>query len=116
MVADWQYIIDRFGGGKMIPPSGTPERLRYTYWYVAAFLALLLTGRRIHYAEANFMSLNLIALVFTRMPDQAPFFVKPLLKAIAKKAETGIHVQDERRTYSSILWSAIKNEFGVHRG
>jgi hypothetical protein len=28
-----QYIIDRYGGGRMIPPPNTPERLRYTYWY-----------------------------------------------------------------------------------
>ena len=98
----------------MIPPPGTPERLRYTYWYLVPLLALLLMGERIHYAEANIMSLNLIALVFTRLPDQAPFFVKPLLKAIAKKVETGIRVQDEGRTYSSLLRSAIKDEFGIH--
>ena len=36
------------------------------------------------------MMLNIMALVFGRMPEQAPFFIKPLLRAISKKAEQGI--------------------------
>ena len=44
---------------------------------------------RMHYSESNIMMLNIMALVFTRMPDQAPFFIKPLLRAISKKAESG---------------------------
>jgi glutathione S-transferase len=35
------------------------------------------------------MMLNIIALVFGRMPDQAPFFIKPIMRAISKKAEQG---------------------------
>lgn len=35
------------------------------------------------------MMLNVMALVFIRMPEQAPFFIKPLLKAIQKKVEQG---------------------------
>jgi hypothetical protein len=34
--------------------------------------------RRIHYAELNIMILNIMAVVFIRMLDQAPFFTKPL--------------------------------------
>lgn len=59
----------------MIPPQGTPERLRYTYW--------------LHYSESNIMMLNIMALVFRRMPEKAPFFIKPLLRAIQAKAEHG---------------------------
>jgi len=42
-----------------------------------------------HYSESNIMMLNIVALVFTRLPEVAPFFIKPLLRAIAKKAEQG---------------------------
>ena len=35
------------------------------------------------------MMLNIMALVFGRLADQAPFFIKPLLRAISKKAEQG---------------------------
>lgn len=34
--------------------------------------------------------LNIMSLVFTRMPEKAPFFIKPLLRAIQAKAEQGI--------------------------
>src|SRR5271154_4929471 len=27
-----EYLIDRHGGGRLIPPAATPERLRYAYW------------------------------------------------------------------------------------
>lgn len=72
----------------MIPASGTPERLRYTYWLV--FRCETKVTDRIHYSESNIMMLNVMALVFGRMPEQAPFFIKPLLRAISKKAEQGI--------------------------
>lgn len=39
--------------------------------------------------------LNIMALVFGRMPDQAPFFIKPLMRAISKKAEQGISLIGE---------------------
>jgi hypothetical protein len=48
--------------------------------------------RRIHFSESNIMMLNVMALVFNRMPEQAPFFMKPLLRAISKKAETGASI------------------------
>jgi hypothetical protein len=35
------------------------------------------------------MMLNIMALVFGRMPEVAPFFVKPLLKIVANKVEQG---------------------------
>jgi len=54
-----EYLVDRYGGGRLIPRIGTPERLRYTYW--------------LHYAEGSAMPPLLLKLVFdrvaaTRMP------------------------------------------------
>jgi hypothetical protein len=43
-----------------------------------------------HYSESNIVMLNIMSLVFTRMPEKAPFFIKPLLRAIQAKAEQGI--------------------------
>ncbi|MEH2298509.1 MAG: glutathione S-transferase [Nostoc sp.] len=45
-----EYIVDRYGNGRLIPPSGTPERLRYTYW--------------LHYAEGSAMPPLVMNLVF----------------------------------------------------
>ena len=47
-----EYIVDRYGNGQLIPPSGTPERLRYTYW--------------LHYAEGSAMPPLVMNLVFNR--------------------------------------------------
>lgn len=44
-----EYLVDRYGKGRFIPPAGTPERLRYTYW--------------MHYAEGSLMTAYLMALV-----------------------------------------------------
>ncbi|HVC10854.1 MAG TPA: glutathione S-transferase N-terminal domain-containing protein, partial [Burkholderiales bacterium] len=27
-----EYLVGRYGQGRLIPPAGTPERLRYVYW------------------------------------------------------------------------------------
>ncbi len=27
-----EYLVAQYGGGRLIPPANTPERLRYTYW------------------------------------------------------------------------------------
>src|SRR5258708_14242709 len=49
-----EYLVDRHGGGRLIPPAGTPERLSYTYW--------------LHYAEGSAMPPPLLKLVFDRAP------------------------------------------------
>ncbi|MGI2903517.1 glutathione S-transferase family protein [Tolypothrix sp. VBCCA 56010] len=47
-----EYIMDRYGKGRLIPAPGTPERLRYTYW--------------LHYAEGSAMPPLLLRLIFER--------------------------------------------------
>ncbi|MEH2383743.1 MAG: glutathione S-transferase [Nostoc sp.] len=36
-----EYVVARYGNGRLVPASGTPEHLRYTYW--------------LHYAEGSAM-------------------------------------------------------------
>jgi glutathione S-transferase len=70
-----EYLIERYGNGRFIPPAGTPERLRYTYW--------------LHYAEGSAMPPLLMKLIFDRIETtKMPFFVKPIAKAIAGKAKS----------------------------
>lgn len=47
-----EYIVERYGNGQLIPKSGTPERLRYTYW--------------LHYAEGSAMPPLVMNLIFSR--------------------------------------------------
>ena len=68
-----EYLIERHGKGRLMPPAGTPERLRYTYW--------------LHFAEGSAMTPLLLALIFGRLPRQPmPFFVRPVARGISEKA------------------------------
>lgn len=72
-----EYLVDKYGGGKLAPAPGTPERLRYTYW--------------LHYAEGSAMSPLLLKLIFGRMESApAPFFIRPIARAIARKVQATI--------------------------
>jgi glutathione S-transferase len=64
------YLVDRYGGGRLIPPAGTPERLSYTYW--------------LHYAEGSAMPPLLFKLVFDRIANgPAPWPISAVARHIA---------------------------------
>ncbi|MBB3179727.1 glutathione S-transferase [Variovorax sp. Sphag1AA] len=70
-----ETLIERYGQGRLIPPAGTPEAIRYRYW--------------LHFAEGSAMSPLLLKLVFDRIEKaRMPFFAKPIAKSIAQKAKT----------------------------
>jgi glutathione S-transferase len=70
-----EYLAERYCGGRMLPPPGTPERLRCVYW--------------LHYAEGSAMPPLLMALIFRRVREApAPFFVRPIARGIADKVMT----------------------------
>ena len=70
-----EYLIERYGNGRLAPPLGTPDRLRWRYW--------------LHYAEGSAMSPLLLKLVFDRIESAPmPFFVKPIAKGIARKVKS----------------------------
>jgi glutathione S-transferase len=67
-----EYLLERHGKGRLIPPAGTPERLRYTYW--------------LHFAEGSAMSPLLLKLIFSRLPRQPmPFVVRPVVRAVSER-------------------------------
>jgi glutathione S-transferase len=67
-----EYLLDTHGGGRLRPPAGTPERRRFTYW--------------LHFAEGSAMPPLLMKLVFDKVRSApVPFFVKPVVRAIADK-------------------------------
>jgi glutathione S-transferase len=64
------YLIERYGDGRLIPPAGTPERLRYTYW--------------LHYAEGSAMPPLLLKLVFDRVAHApVPWPISAVARRIA---------------------------------
>jgi glutathione S-transferase len=69
-----EYLVETYGNGRLVPPAGTAERRRWTYF--------------LHFAEGSAMAPLLMKLVFDRVETSpAPFFVKPIAKAIARKVK-----------------------------
>jgi len=65
-----EYLVDRYGGGRLIPAAGTPERLRYTYW--------------LHYAEGSAMPPLLLKLIFDRVAQgPVPWPISVIARRIA---------------------------------
>jgi glutathione S-transferase len=65
-----EYLVGKYGDGRLVPPAGTAQRLRYTYW--------------MHYAEGSAMSPLLFKLVFDRIASNpAPWPVRAIGRRIA---------------------------------
>lgn len=66
-----EYLVERKADGRLSPPPGTPERLRYTYW--------------LHYAEGSLMPLLVMKLIFGRLGSPPmPLPMRPFGKLIGK--------------------------------
>jgi len=67
-----EYIVERYGEGRLIPAAGTPERLLYRYW--------------LHYAEGSVMPVLLLVLIFNRIATgPLPFFARPIARRIVAR-------------------------------
>src|SRR5258707_10090980 len=81
-----EYLAERYGKGRLTPPAGTPERLRYTYF--------------LHSAEGSLMPLLFMKLVFTRLPERVPWAMRPVARMISAGAD------------KALLGPQISNHFG----
>jgi len=70
------YVLERYGAGRLVPPAGSDEKFRYTYW--------------MNYAEGSAMTPLLLKLIFTRIPMNAPGLLRPLVKSVMKQATARI--------------------------
>ena len=84
-----EYLVERYGKGKLAPAPGTPERLRWTYW--------------LHYAEGSAMFPLLLKLVFSQVEKAPmPFFVRPVAKGIAQNVKSS-YVQPQIELHLNYL-------------
>jgi glutathione S-transferase len=99
-----EYVVDRYGDGRLAPATGTPERLRYTFW--------------LHYAEGSAMPPLLMKLIFDRIETAPmPFFARPIARAIAGRAKSSfiepqiaLHLAYQESELAQHRWFA-GNEF-----
>ena len=67
-----EYLLERYGNGRLAPAAGSPDQLRFRYF--------------MHYAEGSAMPLLLLKLIFDRMETAPmPFFARPVARGMAKK-------------------------------
>ncbi|MDB4991582.1 MAG: glutathione S-transferase [Myxococcaceae bacterium] len=66
-----EYLLEKYGQGRLAPSVGSEERLRFTYW--------------LHYAEGSLMPLMVMKLVVGSIPKAPmPFFIRPVAKGISR--------------------------------
>jgi len=70
-----EYLVERYGKGRLAPAPGAPARRRYAYW--------------LHYAEGSLMPLLVTKLIFARLPVLSPFFVRPVVRALVRNVNRG---------------------------
>ena len=70
-----EYLVQRYGDGRLRPAASTPEWLRYTYW--------------LHFAEGSAMPPLVMKLVFDRIEKgPMPFFARPIARGIAQRVRS----------------------------
>ncbi len=67
-----EYLVEYHGNGRLQPPAGTEQALRYRYW--------------LHYAEASAMPPLLLKLVAQRIAGAPiPWLLRPLVGPVARR-------------------------------
>ena len=67
-----EYLVDRYGAGRLRPAPGTPEHLRYRYW--------------LHFAEGSAQPQLMLKLFFNRLPAAPmPEEARPVVQALVER-------------------------------
>ena len=95
-----EYLVERYGNGRLAPAIGTLERLRWRYW--------------MHFAEGSAMPPLLLKLIFDKVESsKMPFFVKPIAKAISGKVKAAMVTPNLKRQLDFMEAELGKNEWFV---
>ncbi|MBK8265469.1 MAG: glutathione S-transferase [Nannocystis sp.] len=91
-----EHLVERFGEGRLRPAAGSPEAVQYRYW--------------LHYAEGSLMPPLLVRLITeTLKKAPAPFFIRPLVRAIAGKIDAGF-TSAELAAHSGFIEEALAKQ------
>ena len=70
-----EYIVEKYGEGKLRPQKDDPNYVRYLYW--------------LHSSEGSLMPLLLLKMMMVKLVDKTPLLVKPLAKAAISPMDFG---------------------------
>lgn len=60
------YLVERYGGGRLRPPAGTPEHARYLLWF--------------HASQGSIQPLLTMRFVHNVLTTRLPFIFRPILR------------------------------------
>lgn len=84
-----EYLVERYGKGRLVPPAGTPDKRRYTYF--------------LHFAEGTVMAPLLMKLVFDQVETSPmPFFARPIARSISQKVK-GSYIMPQIRQHLDFM-------------
>jgi glutathione S-transferase len=87
-----EYLVERYGQGKLSPPEETPEYLRYKYW--------------LHYAEGSLMPPLLLNLTFSELVKRSIFLVRPIVWIISQSIKSS-YIQPQITLHLNYLESEL---------
>jgi glutathione S-transferase len=84
-----EYLVERYGDGRLVPPAGSADKRRYTYF--------------LHFAEGTAMAPLLMKLVFDRVETSPmPFFARPIARSISQKVK-GSYIMPQIRQHLDFM-------------
>lgn len=96
------YLVHRYGEGRLQPAENdTHEWVDYRYW--------------LHYGEGSLMPLLVMGLVFSQIPKQSPWIIKPLAKGISSTVRQRF-IQPQIHQHLSVIETHLskKESFAGH--
>ncbi|KAI8986753.1 hypothetical protein BD414DRAFT_486938 [Trametes punicea] len=94
-----EYIIQKYGSGRAQPPeSGKIDNLYFT-----------------HYAEASLMPMLVNKLIFTMIPQRAPFIIRPLLRSVFNTVSAKL-LDPRLKAHAEIIESHLSKTDGFFAG
>jgi glutathione S-transferase len=95
-----EYLVERYGNGRLAPAIGSLERLRWRYW--------------MHFAEGSAMPPLLLKLIFDKVASAPmPFFVKPIARGISAKVQSMMVTPNLKRQLDFMEGELSKSEWFV---
>jgi glutathione S-transferase len=95
-----EYLVERYGNGRLAPAIGTLERLRWRYW--------------MHFAEGSAMPPLLLKLIFDKVASAPmPFFVKPIARGISAKVQSMMVTPNLKRQLDFMEGELAQSEWFV---
>ncbi|MAP35339.1 MAG: glutathione S-transferase [Halomonas sp.] len=83
------YLVNRYGEGRLQPATDAgKEWVNYRYW--------------LHYAEGSLMPLLVMGLVFSQIPKQSPWLIKPIAKGISSTVQQRF-IQPQLKQHLSLI-------------